>query len=178
MRAIWLTHNYPRYESDLSGNFLHSLACGLTAAGVDIQVIAPADRGDGGTKLLGPVKVHRVRYSLRSMETIAYTGQFAEKATTPLGSVALMGLLHSLRRTARHYAQGARSVVHAHWWFPAGFAAPPELPLVITIHGSDARLLSQNPLLQSLGRRTLRKARLVTAVSPAIARAVASTVGQ
>lgn len=178
MRAIWLTHNYPRHEDDLSGNFLHSLACKLAAAGIDVQVIAPADSGECGAKLLGPVKVHRVRYSASFLETLAYTGQFAERAVTPWGGAALLGLLRSMRRAARHYAQGAPSVVHAHWWFPAGFAAPPELPLIITIHGSDARLLSQNRLLRSLGRRTLRRAEMITAVSPAIARLVADTVGQ
>jgi glycosyltransferase involved in cell wall biosynthesis len=68
-------------------------------------------------------------------------------------------------------------VIHAHWWFPAGLAAPPELPLVVTLHGTDGRLLAGGGLGRRLGRRVLKRAAVVTTVSRALAHTVEAATG-
>ena len=45
MRVVFLTHNFPRYAGDVSGNFLVPLAHALQERGVRITVVAPADEG-------------------------------------------------------------------------------------------------------------------------------------
>ena len=78
-----------------------------------------------------------------------------------------------------HFARAAGSVptvVHAHWWFPSGLAAPPELPTVVTLHGTDGRLLARTGAA-TLARRALGRGRVVTAVSSAIAAMVETRTG-
>ena len=180
MRVIFLTHNYPRYPGDLPGGFLHPLAAALREAGVDVRVVAPTDRGIGGHEELDGVPVRRVRYAPIAWETLAYTGRMQEAVRDPRGLIALAGLCRALRRGARAEAAGAigSTVVHAHWWFPAGAAAPPELPLVVTLHGTDGRLLRRGGVARALGRRVLRRAEVVTTVSRPLADLVAGQVGR
>lgn len=179
MRVIFLTHNYPRRQGDLPGSFLHPLALALRAAGVDLRVVAPSDHGRGGQEALDGIPVRRVRYAPASWERLAYTGRMQEALRSPGGLLALAGLWRALRAGVQAEAAGARGpvVVHAHWWFPAGLAAPPGLPAVVTLHGTDGRLLARG-LGRRLGRYVLQRAAVVTAVSDSLARMVAESVGR
>ncbi len=67
---------------------------------------------------------------------------------------------------------------HAHWWVPAGIAAPSDRRTVITCHGTDVRLLEGNPFVRGLGRRVLRRAAVVTTVSEAMAGVIAKRTGR
>lgn len=179
MRVIFLTHNYPRHPGDLPGGFLHPLALALRSAGVDITVVAPSDLGRAGRAALDGIPVRRVRYAPAAWEWLGYSGRLAAASSDPRGALALAGLLRALRRGARVEAASGtgRAVIHAHWWFPAGLAAPPELPLVVTLHGTDGHLLAGGGLGRMFGRRVLRRAAVVTTVSQALARTVATATG-
>jgi glycosyltransferase involved in cell wall biosynthesis len=62
-------------------------------------------------------------------------------------------------------------VIHAHWWLPSGWLASSfGYPLVVTVHGSDVRLLDHSALARNLARRVLRKATAITTVSDFLAR--------
>lgn len=170
MRVVFVTHNYPRDAGDLAGAFLHPLARALQARGHEVRVVAPSDAGRGGRDLLDGVPVRRVRYGSPTRERYAYTGRMQEALASPAGWLALARLHRALRRAAREEARGGVDpVVHAHWWFPAGLAAPPELPCVVTLHGTDARLIPASPVTRALARRALRPPRVITAVSRAVA---------
>lgn len=175
MRVVFLTHNYPRHPADVAGGFLHPLAMALRARGVDLRVVAPSDAGKGGRDVVDGVPVRRVRYAEAADETLAYTGTMASATKSPRGLRALAGMIRALRRGAREeladLAAGS-SVVHAHWWIPAGLASPPEVPMVLTCHGSDARLLETSQLARLLARGPLRRARVVTTVSNELARLI------
>lgn len=177
MRVIFLTHNYPRHPGDLPGGFLHPLARQLRAAGADVRVVAPSDAGQAGRAVMDAIPVRRVRYAPMAWENLAYTGRMARALQDPRSLLALGGMVAALRRGARAEAAEARVpvVVHAHWWFPAGLAAPPELPLVITLHGTDGRLLDRSQLARHLGKRVLARAGVVTAVSRPLADIVERT---
>lgn len=178
MRVVFLTHNYPRHAGDLPGAFLAPLARALQERGHDVRVVAPSDRGRGGEDSVDGIPVTRVRYAGAERERYAYSGRMQEAIGSPAGWVALAGLLRGLRRGARAAAAGAgEAVIHAHWWFPAGFAAPSELPTVVTLHGTDARLLDR-PLAPLLARRALGAPRVVSTVSRHVADRVAAVVGR
>jgi glycosyltransferase involved in cell wall biosynthesis len=49
---------------------------------------------------------------------------------------------------------------------------------MVTLHGTDGRILGQNSLTRVLGRRVLRRATLVTAVSPELARTAETVAGR
>ena len=180
MRVVFVTHNYPRHDGDVSGAFLHPLALALQHRGHDVRVVAPADAGHNGRDLLDGVPVRRVRYAAPERENLAYEARMMTRVRSPSGMFALGGLLRALRQGAREEAAGGagETVLHAHWWLPAGLSLPKELPRVITLHGTDARLLERNALLRWIGRRVLRRARVITAVSDDLAGIVARATGR
>ncbi len=178
MRVVFLTHNYPRHAGDIAGAFLHPLATALCARGIDVRVVAPSDQGKGGEDEVDGVPVVRARYAAPERERYAYTGAMSEAIRTPEGLAALWTLHRALRHEARRVAAGASEVVvHAHWWLPAGLAAPENLPLVVTTHGTDVRLLDLSPA-RMLARRVFRHARVVTAVSRYLATRIMQTTGR
>ncbi len=180
MLVVFVTHNYPRHAGDLPGAFLHSLATALLARGHDVRVVAPSDHGRGGREPLDAVPVRRVRYARPERETLAYTGRMQEAIRSPSGLLALRALIRALRQGAQAELAGAagNAVLHAHWWIPGGMALPPGRPSITTVHGTDVRLLERSLVGRWLGRRTLRAARVVTAVSSDLAQAVERATGR
>lgn len=169
MRVVFLTHNFPRWPGDLSGAFLATLARALIERGHQIQVVAPSDGGEVGEPLLDGVPVTRVRYADPGHENLAYRGTMADAIKHPVAWRALVGLWRALRRAAgTQVAQGA-DLVHAHWWVPGGLASPPELPLVLTVHGTDGALLRRSALARWVAAPVFRRARIITAVSRSLA---------
>lgn len=180
MRVVFLTHNYPRFSGDLPGAFLHPLAVALHARGHDVRVVVPSDHGRDGRDALDGVPVRRVRYAKAEHEQFAYTGRMAEAVRSPRGLLALAGMVRALRNGAAAELSGGPgdSVVHAHWWLPAGLATPDPARTVLTLHGTDARLLERSRLARWLGGWVLRRVAVVSVVSDHIAGAVARTTGR
>ncbi|MGE0553790.1 MAG: glycosyltransferase family 4 protein [Gemmatimonadales bacterium] len=176
LRVVFLTHNYPRAAGDLAGAFLHPLALALRDRGHDVRVVAPSDEGRGGEDTLDGIPVSRVRYARPERERYAYTGRMQEMLRSPGGWLALGRLLAALRREAVRVAGQGPSVMHAHWWFPAGVALPGGRSAVVTVHGTDARLLGRTSA-RLLARRALRAPRVVTCVSTAIAARLEPVIG-
>ncbi len=178
MRVIFLTHNYPRFDGDVPGAFLRPLARAVAARGHDVRVVAPSDRGRGGTDELDGIPVQRVRYAAPQRETLAYSGRLQEATRTPGGLLALAGLWRSLRRATRSAMSPGPTVVHAHWWIPAGTALPRQARSVLTIHGTDGTMLGRSRATRWLGRRVIRRCGRVTAVSNALATQVRGATGR
>ncbi|MEO8480030.1 MAG: glycosyltransferase family 4 protein [Gemmatimonadota bacterium] len=179
MRVIFVTHNYPRFDGDLSGNFLHPLARALVERGHEVRVIAPSDAGRGGEDLLDGVPVRRVRYAEAAQETLAYRGTMASALRTPSGMRALAGLVRAFTNATREEIAGTgEAVVHAHWWFPAALAMPRGTPTVVTCHGTDLRLLDTSRLARFVGRRVLRRMTVVTTVSRFLADIITRRTGR
>ena len=176
MRALLVTHNYPRAAGDAAGAFVHRLAVALRGVGVEVRVVAPSagvapadDRVDG-------VPVTRFRYAPRAWETLAYEGTMAEQvATSWRGKAALLGLIVGAGRAVRRAIDDWRpDVVHAHWWFPCGIGAAAsagDVPLVVTMHGSDVRLGIATRGARPMYRYVAHRAARVLAVSPSLATA-------
>ncbi len=169
MNVVFLTHNFPRWSGDVSGNFLVPLARALQARGVGITVVAPADRGDKGPAEYEGIPVRRVRYARPEQEKLAYRGTMMDAVRLQGGIGALFGLWRALRRAAREELKHGAHVIHAHWWVPSGLAAPPSAPLVLTIHGTDAMLLKQSKLARAVARPVFRRARVISTVSNPLA---------
>jgi glycosyltransferase involved in cell wall biosynthesis len=178
VRVVFLTHNYPRWPGDLSGAFLATLAAALVRRGIEVRVVAPSDEGKGGEEERDGVYVRRVRYASARRETIAYRGTMAAALRAPGGWHALGGLWRALRRAAKEELAAGADLVHAHWWVPAGLAAPAGAPLVVTVHGTDAALLRSSRVARRLARPVFERARVVTAVSRELAGWVQTATGR
>ncbi len=178
MRVVFLTHNYPRWSGDLAGGFLATLATALVRRGIGVRVIAPSDQGKGGDDEVDGVPVRRVRYATAGGEVLAYRGTMQAALRTPGGWRALAGLWRAMRRAAREEVAAGAELVHAHWWIPAGLAAPRDTPTVLTVHGTDAALLRKSRIARSLARPVFGRAKVVTAVSRELAGWVQAGAGR
>ncbi|HEV2644441.1 MAG TPA: glycosyltransferase [Candidatus Elarobacter sp.] len=180
MRVLFATHSYPRFAGDGAGSFLLRLAQALGAEDVSVRVVAPSAQGLAPADVIGGIPVRRFRYAPRRYETLAYTGTMADDVTASIAAkAALAGMLVSeteaIIRTAREWRA---DIVHAHWWFPNGVAAATAarltgVPLVITSHGTDVRLLARTPRAAPIARYAYGAASAVTCVSSWLAQQAA-----
>lgn len=169
-RVLFVTHNFPRARGDAAGGFLLDLAKALASVDITVDVIAPHARGLPERDVVDGVHVQRVRYGDDADETLAYTGTMAEqvKASTR-GKRAMLRMIGAMRRATRHrLASGDIDIVHAHWWFPSALAigrtaVRARVPMVVTAHGSDARMATG--MTASLASFALGRAAAVTTVS-------------
>lgn len=172
MRALFLTHSFPRHAGDAAGSFILRLAAALANEDVAVKVIAPATSGAPAHDLLDGIPVTRFRYAPRAMETLAYEGNMATQVKESWGAkVGLVGLLGAEVRAALDETRREKfDLLHAHWWFPNGVAGAAaarwrSLPLVTTLHGSDVRLGRSIKPARPAMRSVLRRSARVTAVS-------------
>ncbi len=180
LRVLVASHNWPRFPGDPAGAFAASLAAGVEARGIEVHAVVPHAAGAPLAEAAGGVHVHRFRYAPDALERVAYTGRLHSGALRdPVRLAVLPCFLLAFRRALRAHVQALRpDVIHAHWWLPAGWlASRTAVPLVVTCHGSDVRLLESRPVLRPLARRALRRARAVTAVSGYLARILERRAG-
>lgn len=183
MQIVCVTHSYPRSENDIAGAFVERLVLALKARSHSIKVIAPSERGQGTRERHHGIGVSRVRYAPASMETLAYRGTMAEQARSLRGAILAANLVVGQAREIAHLNSiHPVDLVHAHWWVPGGVSAwlarlTGKPPYVVTLHGTDVRVLEQSWMGRILARRVLRKAAAVTAVSSYLAEQVAEFAG-
>lgn len=176
MRILVVSHNYPRFPGDPAGAFVARIAAGAAAAGHAVQVIAPHTRETprSETPTTG-LRVRRFRYAPEPLERVAYTGDLHRSDwRSPLRIGVLPLFLATFRRTIRQALQEfSPDLIHAHWWLPGGWAAATgRVPLLITSHGSDVRLL-ERAMFRALARPVFRRAAAITTVSHFLAENVA-----
>jgi glycosyltransferase involved in cell wall biosynthesis len=172
IRALFLTHNFPRTPGDPVGSFVLRLAVALRTHDVAVHVVAPAAPDVPMHDVIDDIPVTRYRYAPRRWETLAYTGTMGSQARESWpGRLAMLGLLGASYRAARRVHRSWRAdVVHAHWWFPGGLVARAlyatlGTPYVVTSHGSDLRLARTVPGAAALYRSVSRQAAAMTTVS-------------
>ena len=163
MRVVFLTHNYPRRTTDLSGNPQGTLARALMRRGISVRVVTPGD--DGRETEVDGVPVHQVRVARSIRQMTSRNDRIASALKTPIGWVFLSRLRHALRLAVRQEISAGADLLHAHGWLPAGLSTPPGIPLVLTVYGADAGLLKHSRIARSLARPLFQRASIVTAVS-------------
>ncbi|MDF1543471.1 MAG: glycosyltransferase family 4 protein [bacterium] len=151
IRILVITHNYPRFEGDFAGVFLHLLMRQLPQYGVDPIVIAPHDSGAEKCEEMDGVRVYRFQYADRESEqNIAYRGQMHQLV---LGSVSgifkFKSFLDRFRMAAMEVIKKEKiELLAGHWLIPAGLVMKPiakrtGLPTIMSSHGTDIRLISK-----------------------------------
>ena len=183
MKVLFLTHNFPRYDGDVAGNFLLRLASALGKQGVDVRVVAPAEPGLDETAKFNGTGVARFHYAPRRYETLAYGGNMAEQVRDSWSArFTMLGFLGAEFRTAvRERREQQPDVIHAHWWFPSGLVGTwlsklSHTPLVTTMHGSDVRIARSVSVSRPAFRHVLQHSQAITAVSRWLAQEAQSLV--
>jgi glycosyltransferase involved in cell wall biosynthesis len=177
MRALFLTHSFPREPGDAAGSFVLKLAVALRDHGVDVHVVAPSGDDLPATDRFDGIPVERFRYAPRRYEKLAYAGNMHTQVRDSWGArLALLGFLGSEFGSAvRARRSFEPDVVHAHWWFPGGLVGTwlsglSGVPLVTTLHGTDVRLARGTAMARPLFRHVLQQSSAVTTVSRWLAR--------
>src|SRR5439155_238672 len=145
----------------------------------EVLVLAPHVAGTAETDKAGQLAVRRFRYGPAWLERIGYRGERPRRLLLdPLAVLALPAYFLRFRSELRRTAERFRpDVIHAHWWFPAGWLVSRlEIPFVVTCHGTDVRLLEVAPF-RRMARRVFAAAGAVTTVSRFLADDVARHAG-
>jgi glycosyltransferase involved in cell wall biosynthesis len=176
MKIGVLTHNYPRYRGDFSGRFVEALSEELVAQGHDVTVIAPWDPAYARQPSDHRVAFELYRYAPRpSWHRLGYMRTMrADVALRRLTYLLAPGMFAAGAVATMRWAGRARpDVLHAHWALPNGFIAALaarryNIPLVVSIPGSDATVAAANPIFGRMARLAFDTAGLITANSTAL----------
>jgi glycosyltransferase involved in cell wall biosynthesis len=172
MNVLMVTSSYPKFPGDVTAPFIESIARSVAERGHALDVVLPHHpdlRRDGAE----PVRFFPYRYAPRedwnrwgyaqSLRADVHVRP-AAYLLAPLAAWALRSAVSTrLREVAYH-------VVHAHWVVPnaalvADIVWAHQVPLVVSLHGSDVFMAERFPPARLLARRALRKAGAVTACS-------------
>lgn len=180
-RILFITHNYPRHGEDFAGRFLARLAGQLISEGDQVTVLAPHHPGAALKETVERVRVVRFRYGPDHRETLAYRGDLGKVSLIgPRGILAHQRFFSSFRRAALELVRSdPPDVIHAHWWVPGGWIArglPFSGRVIVTLHGTDLRMLQQKSYLRPLAARVFQRAEVVTVVSTWLAETLARLV--
>lgn len=175
MRVVFLTHDYLRKPGDLSSAPLGILARALMRRGISVRVVTPAEQG--GEIEIDGVAVARARVA-GSISAVSGGEYLASALKTPFGWLALRRLRRAMGSLASQLVAAGADVLHAHGWLPAGLAAPPGTPLVLTVYGPDAALLRRSRIARALARPLLQRAPIITAASREVGNWVQAAAGR
>jgi glycosyltransferase involved in cell wall biosynthesis len=178
--VVMVTTSYPRFPGDSVGTFMEPIARSVAARGHAVHIVAPWHPLVARPREEHGVQFHFYRYApLRSLNVFGYAA--AMRADVRLRGAAYLAAPLALAqgwRTARKIARrhGA-TVMHGHWVVPGGITASlaaPDVPLVVSLHGSDVYVAETLAPARAAARRAFRRAGFVTACSADLAtRAIA-----
>lgn len=176
-RVLMLTTGFPRFVGDLFGSFVFEQARALVARGVQVEVLAPHERGIARSEEVCGVGVRRFRYMWpASLQKVAYGGGI------PTNVRSSWLVRFELPLFFLGYALGARrcggraDLVHCHWTVSglvALWALGRKKKIVLSVRGSDINLFKSGVLRRLNGYITRRVDRVV-AVSAAIGEQLAA----
>lgn len=172
-RVLILTQSFIKYRGDILSKHIFVAAKLLSGANWQVSVLAPHEKGLARHELIQGVEIFRFRYFLEKWERLAYTGRMQELVVkNPFNLFVLFPLFlyHFLHAGSRLALRKRPSCIHAHWWIPTGvlgciLSGLRNLPLLVTLHGTDVRLISRNPLFSSLAKWVFKHAAGITVVS-------------
>ncbi len=174
-----LTSTLPRWAGDTEPRFVEDLSYQL-ADKFDVVVLAPhcpgAARHETYSDGKRSITVHRFRYCLVALQSLAYDGGVLSKLKRNPLRLLLVPLFLAAQTIsiAKLHRRHRFAAIHAHWIIPQGMSAAlfrllarQAPPLLITSHGGDLFAL-RGALLARLKRWVLGKATRISVVSDAM----------
>lgn len=148
--ALVLTSTFPRWKNDSTPSFVKDL-CDKLSKKYSIFVLAPHAYKAEPQEKLGALKVHRFKYFYPKYQSIAYGAgilpnvrkNFIAKMQIPFFIISQFKSALKLIKTEKI------DLIHAQWMIPQGLIGAYlkkkyNIPLVVTIHGSDLFALKGN----------------------------------
>lgn len=173
MRVLMLTSSYPKYRGDTTAPFIESIATHIAARGVEVHVVLPEHRELRRGAVEDGVHFHPYRYAPRPEWTLwGYAEALRGDVKLKRGVYALapLAVVSSFDKLMMLTAREKFDVIHAHWVLPNAPAAAlvarrRNLPLVVSMHGSDVFMAEKNRAFGSAARLAFDRAAWLTACS-------------
>ena len=169
--VVMVTSSYPRFPGDNVGSFMEPIATSVAARGHDVHIVAPWHPLVTRASAEAGVRFHFYKYApVPALNVFGYAAALhadvrLRAAAYLAAPLALAAGWRTARRVARQY--GA-TVMHGHWVVPGGpvaALAAPQLPLVVSLHGSDVYVAETVAPARAVARRVFQRAGVVTACS-------------
>ena len=173
MRILVVTSSYPRYEGDATAPFVESIVRSLVARGHELHVVLPQHREWRRPVEDGDLHYHPFRYSPSSGWTpwgFSNALEGGERIRKSLYALAPVVVASAVRTASRVLARSEFDLVHAHWVVPNGpigalAVRRHELPLVLSLHGSDVAVSERSRSIARVTEWSFNRSRAVTAPS-------------
>jgi glycosyltransferase involved in cell wall biosynthesis len=173
--VVMVTSSYPRFPGDSVGTFMEPIAKSVAARGHEVHVVAPWHPLVTRQAHEDGVFFHFYKYApAQSLNVFGYAA--ALRADVRLRGTAYLAAPFALVagwRAARAVARTQRAtVMHGHWVIPGGAvaaAARGNLPLVVSLHGSDVYVAERLAPARRIARAVFQRAHAITACSADLA---------
>jgi glycosyltransferase involved in cell wall biosynthesis len=183
-KLLIITQSFIKYKGDILSKHIFVAARLLTQAGWRVSVLAPHQRDLACHEWIEGVEVRRFRYFLEKWERLAYSGRMHQLVfRNPINFLAFwLFLFFFLLRSSHLAGRMQPSCLHAHWWIPTGLlgcllSRLRNVPLLVTLHGTDVRLIRKNLAFTCLAKWVFKHATGITVVSNFIRSQLVDTLG-
>lgn len=175
MKVCLLTHAYPRFPNDTTAPFVEMTAETLEKHGVNVTVLTPETPKFARTATDHTVNLQTYQYFFpRHLQLLGYSNTLINDCALKkyvyllAPFLFLFGILHLFYLHRKHRFD----LIHTFWLLPNGFIGAVvswlcRVPLMVALRGSDIFISKQNPVFKWMARWTLKRARMVTSVTPA-----------
>ncbi len=169
--VVMVTSSYPRFAGDTVATFLEPIARGVAARGHEVHVVLPWHPHLKRAGREEDLHFHPFRYApLDALNVFGYAGSLEADVRLRLEAYAVAPLaLAAGWLMTRNVARCHRaSLIHGHWVVPGGAlaaAAAGNLPVVVSLHGSDVYLAERLAVARAAARAAFSRADWITACS-------------
>ena len=173
MRILMLTSSYPKYPGETTAPFIEEIAAGMVRRGHQVDLVMPFHPELRRTPTDRGVRLHVYRYAPHpSLNIWGYAeslrGDVGLRRAALLAAPLALGA--SFNALLCRLAAEPYDLLHAHWVLPNGLPAAiaarlHQLPLVVSLHGSDVFLAERAWPLSLAAAAIFRAAGAVTACS-------------
>jgi glycosyltransferase involved in cell wall biosynthesis len=172
LKIAVIASSYPRFEGDGVAPFVKSISESLIHHGHHVEVVAPYDPAVKQSSDHS-ITVHRFKYTWpEKFHILGHAKSLqADVKLRPLAIFLLpLFLISALITLFRTCKKMHADIIHAHWVLPNGLPAAIiskllNIPLIISLHGSDIFVADKNFLFKSVAKWVLSQSSSVTACS-------------
>ena len=174
--VVMVTTSYPRFPGDSVGTFMEPIAKGVAARGHEVHIVAPWHPRITRGKSEDGVFFHFFHYApVPALNVFGYAAglQADVKLKRAAWMAAPLAMAAGWFKAMRVAQKKRANVMHGHWVVPGGViaaTAQPQLPLVVSLHGSDVFVAERTAPAGAAARRVFARAGAVTACSEDLAR--------
>ncbi|MGB7063396.1 MAG: glycosyltransferase family 4 protein [Candidatus Zixiibacteriota bacterium] len=183
-KLLIITQSFIKYQGDILSKHIFVAAKLLTRAGWEVSVLAPHESKLAFYEEIEGVKVFRFKYFFERYERLAYSGRMQQLVLkNPINFIIFLFFMFVFLLRALQLVKRTRpSFLHAHWWIPTGVlgclvSRLRNVPLLVTLHGTDVRLIRKNLAFTCLAKWVFKHATGITVVSNFIKSQLVGTLG-